>query len=71
METTATFKNTNWTERNYETSNIVACALEADEFRPNPIPSAVYGTWASVDCSILKGLTPLFLQGGVRYYGYL
>ena len=69
MNTTEVYKNTNCTKWNRETGTVVACALEADEFFPNPTPSTAYGTWESADRSILKGLASLFIRSGVHYYG--
>lgn len=60
-ETKMTFKNKNFTKRNYECTNVVACVAET-------APNANY---VPADDSILEGLTQLWIEGGVRYYGYL
>jgi hypothetical protein len=58
---TNVYRNTNWTKRDYETQNVVACvATEA--------PGA---NWTSADEEFLDGLTMLFRQSDVFYYGYL
>lgn len=56
-----TFKNVNFTKRNYECTNIVACVAEQ-------APNANY---APADEAILENLTQLWIENGVRYYGYL
>lgn len=56
-----TFRNKNFTKRDYECTNIVACvAWEA--------PGE---NWTSCDDGILKGLTKLYREGDVSYYGYM
>lgn len=56
-----TFKNKNYTKRDYEATNIIACkALEA----PN-------SNWIECDESILSNLTQLWIQNGVKYFGHL
>ena len=60
-----TFKNKNWTRRNYECTNKVACVavVAPDE------------NWTPADASILDGLTKLYIEGlgadSVAFYGYL
>jgi len=56
-----TFKNRNFTKRNYECTNIVACEADA--------PPADY--FVPCDPAELKGLTHLWTERGVRYFGYL
>lgn len=56
------FKNKFFTKRDYECTNVVACV--ADQ---NPDPSK----WEAADESTLQGLTPLWIERGVRVYGYL
>ena len=56
-----TYRNTNWTKRDYECTNIVAARSE------KPMDE----NWAEADESILSGLMRLYIQGGVEYYGYL
>ncbi len=56
-----TFKNTAWKSRDYECTNVVACEA----------PAAPKGAWIEADASVLDGLTMLWREGDVRYYGYL
>lgn len=56
-----TYRNKNHTKRDYETTNVVACVSES---APGP-------AWELADATILDGLTQLWIQAGVRYYGYL
>lgn len=56
------WKNKNWTKRDHEATNVVAC--ESEEC-PDP------KNWVEADESVLDGLTALYRQGGVRFYGYL
>ena len=60
-ETMTTYRNTKFTTRDYECTNIVACVSAA-------APAAF---WEAADESILSGLTKLYTQAGVTYYGYL
>lgn len=56
-----TFKNKNYSKRNYECTNVIACQSET-------APNENY-----IECneSELNGLTQLHTIDGVRYYGYL
>ena len=56
-----TFRNTKFTKRDYETTNIVACVADA----------APGDNWELADGSALLGLEHLYTQAGVRYYGYI
>ncbi len=56
-----TFKNKNFTKRDYEATNIVACV--ADQAPNNNFERA--------DRSILEGLEKLWTEGKVIYYGWL
>lgn len=56
-----TFRNTKFTKRDYETTNIVACVADA----------APGKNWEPASASALVGLQHLYTQAGVRYYGYL
>ena len=56
-----TFKNTKFTRRDYECTNVVACEAET-------APAEHY---APCDPSELRGLTHLWTERGVRYFGYL
>jgi hypothetical protein len=56
-----TYRNKNFQKRNYEVTNIVACvATDA----PNE-------NWIECDESELNGLSKLWTQGDVQFYGYL
>lgn len=62
MENTLkTFKNTSWKTRDYECTNIVACQA----------PAAPKGTWVECDESVITGMTALWREGDVRYFGWL
>lgn len=59
------YRNTNFKKRDYDCTNIVACqpidggaAIIRDGYEP-------------CDASILVGLTPLWIERGVRYFGHL
>ena len=59
------YKNKRFKKRDYDATNIVACqpidggtAFISEDYEPAPD-------------SILDGLTKLWIQGGVQYYGYL
>lgn len=56
-----TYKNKNFTKRNYECTNVIACQGEQ---APNE-------NYVLTDDSILKGLTPLWIENNVRYFGHL
>lgn len=59
-----TFKNTKWNgKRDYECTNVVACVAEQ-----TPKDGM---EWEPVDESFLFGKTQLWIQAGVRYYGWL
>lgn len=56
-----TFKNANFTKRDYECTNIIACVAE----------KAPEGNWIECDDSVLQSLTQLWIERGVAFYGYL
>jgi hypothetical protein len=56
-----TFRNKNWTGRNYECTNVVAC--QADQ-KPNE-------NYVLCDSSYLEKLTHPYTENNVRYFGYL
>lgn len=58
------YRNPNF-KRDYECTNIVA--LEVVDNKIAEIPN----NYVHCDENYLKGLTPLYVQGGVRYWGYL
>jgi len=55
-----TFRNKNFTKRDYECTNVIACQAET---APNE-------NWIECDESILSGLTQLHVTAGVRYFGH-
>jgi hypothetical protein len=55
------YKNKNYTKRDYETTNIVACVAD----------SAPNENWIESDESALTGLTQLWTQSGVTFYGHM
>jgi hypothetical protein len=59
-----TYRNVNFTRRDYETTNVVA-AVSLDGRAPRG------EGWQVADESAIDGLTSLWIEGGVRYYGYL
>jgi hypothetical protein len=61
MSSTKTFRNVAFTKRNYECTNVVACIADA---APGP-------NWVECDPETLTGLTKLYCQGGVSFYGYM
>ena len=57
-----TFKHKLWDgKRNYECTNVIACRAE----------SAPTADWIECDDTILTGLTKLWIERGVQYYGHL
>ena len=68
MQMSNTFKNKHFTKRDYEATNIVACEIvdEGGAIRPEWT-----GFYVSASESVLDGLTPLWIESGVRYWGYL
>lgn len=56
-----TYRNINWTKRNYECTNVVACVGD----------KPANGDWAECDDNILIGLTKLHTIAGTTYYGYM
>jgi hypothetical protein len=58
----ATYRNKNFTKRDYEATNIVACEAEK-------APEGAQ--WEQAPASVLHGLQQIFTVKGVRYYGYL
>ncbi len=61
MPRAKTYKNKHFTKRDYEATNIIACVAEV----------APDDNWIEADESVLKGLTQLWIEKDVRYYGYL
>jgi hypothetical protein len=56
-----TFKNKAWKERDYETTNVVACQG----------PAAPSDGWEECCPSILNDLQPLWREGETNFFGYL
>lgn len=56
-----TFRNKNFTKRDYEATNVVACVAA----------EAPGENWEPCADSIIDGLTQLFIERDVRYFGYL
>lgn len=56
-----TFKNKNFTKRDYECTNVVACVAE----------NAPDDNWIECDEEILNGLDRIHTIAGACYYGYL
>ena len=60
----AIYRNINYTRRDYECTNIIACE-SADRVPPEPY-------WERTeDDAILNGLTMLYMNNGIAYYGHL
>ena len=59
--TTKTFTNTAWTKRDYECINIVACQADV---APGP-------QWVEAAPEAVRGLTMLYRQAGVTYFGHM
>lgn len=63
----AIYRNTRFTERNYECTNLVACeTVEEDATIPEG-----YELADAAFCAYARNLTPLWIEGGIRYSGYL
>ena len=58
------YRNANYKVRDYEATNIVACIAEDGRK-----PDGEY--WVEATKYVLSGLTPLWIQNGVQYYGHL
>ncbi len=61
MQALLTFRNKNFTKRNYECSNIAACQAP---FSPGP-------QWEEVDEDFIANMQALWRAGDVRYFGWL
>lgn len=59
-----TYRNKNFVKRDYEATNIVCC--EPDR---GFTPKGDY--WVPCDPKELKGLTMLYREAGIDYYGYM
>lgn len=58
---TQIFKNKNFIKRDYECTNVVACISE----------NAPNENYVPAEEKILAGLTQLWVQDGVRYFGHM
>jgi hypothetical protein len=56
-----TFKNKNFTKRNYECTNVVFCIAET---APNK-------NWIATDEAMPSSMIQLRIENGVRYFGWL
>jgi hypothetical protein len=63
-----TYRNTNFTKRDYESTNIVACQTEGN---PSVNGDRQRIEWMPATEGVLNGLTALYICDGVRYFGYL
>ena len=59
------FRNTNFKKRDYEATNIVAAEVLT------PAAFTLPSHYELTDHSILDSLTPLWIEGGIRYWGWL
>lgn len=59
-----TYRNRYFVKRDYECTNLVACVAETAPQTPD-------NQWIEDDDCILEGLTQLYIQNGVRFYGWL
>ena len=55
-----TFKNKNFTKRDYECTNVVACVAE----------TAQNDNYVEADPAIIEHLAKLWIENGVQFYGY-
>jgi hypothetical protein len=56
-----TFKNKNFTKRNYECTNVVFCIAEV---APNE-------NWIETSEAMPEGMDQLWIENGVRYFGWM
>jgi hypothetical protein len=63
----AAFKNANFVKRDYEVTNVVAYVADTAAEVAAAAPGAKI---VPANGSILLGLTRLWTQGGVTFYGY-
>ena len=56
-----TYKNKNYTARNYECTNVIACVAE----------NAPDENWIKCSENVINGMQQLWVIAGVRYYGFL
>lgn len=58
------FRNKNFTKRNYECTNVVACSRVDDDAK---LPE----NYEPAPESLIENLTPLWIEGGIRYWGWM
>lgn len=58
------YRNTRFTKRNYECTNIAACIPVSAEAK---IPEG----YEVAPAALLNNMTPLWIEGGVQYWGWL
>lgn len=63
-----TFRNTSFTKRNYECTNIVMCQTDGD---PKVQGDRQSIAWEETTQQIPAGMVSLYVCNGVRYFGYL
>ena len=56
-----TLRNTKYTKRDYEATNVIACQAVA----------APDSHWVECSEAVLVGLQPLWIVNGTRFYGHL
>ena len=61
------FRNKNYTDRNYEATNVIACVVTSQA----PDDFILGDRWVADPDLIISNLTHLYTQSGVRYYGHL
>ena len=60
----AIYRNKYYTGRQHDCTNLVACEAPAK-------PETADDRWVPATNYVLQGLTQLWTENGVRYYGYL
>lgn len=63
----AIYRNTRFVERNYECTNVVACQPLSPDVK---VPEG-YEIGDDAFCAYARNLTPLWIEAGVRFLGYL
>ena len=67
---TNTYRNANFTKRNYDCTNIVCCEAESIEQARAASPNA---NWVLCDEGEItsRNMSHLWTQGGVRFFGWM
>jgi hypothetical protein len=66
------FRNKSFTKRDYEATNVVACTIVDDGAKvPDNFELTEDSLLWGEDEAALAGLTPLWIEGGIRYWGWL